>query len=241
MRHPALLVLATAAAACAAACSSGNAKTSQPSTALPTAPPTQAAAHAATPPPSAVTPNVQISAPTTPSPEVLAILEKVKLTITELPRGFSYGQFQAFQPNEQAVNGYDTDPITLLDRLNKTGRIGGYIQQINAGDGEAGIGVTEEVWKDAAGAKAYFDDFPRPAKSIKYQEITLPQQLGEQVFAYEYTLTGPAGNQTGYSIAWRNGRFILGVGEAFPTGKESLDKLMTLATLLDAKATAAQV
>jgi len=161
---------------------------------------------------------------------VKSVVDQLRLKITELPRDFGFGQFATFQSNEAAVGGFD-DPVGVLERMNETGRLGGYVQQLSTRDGPTAA-YTIEVWKDAAGARAYFDQFPKPDKSLSYKVITLPQTLGDQSFAYQYD----AGSKTGYSIAWRRGRFILGAGDSFASGKESLDRIMQIVNLLDQKA-----
>jgi hypothetical protein len=123
----------------------------------------------------------------------------------------------------------------VLKLFTDTGRQDGYIQQVNSPDGGSGIGVSIEVWQDAAGAKAYFDQFPQPPAEAKAQPFALPQPLGEQSFAYRYA----AGAGSGTSIAWRRGRVVLGVGET-ASGQAVLDHLQQIAALLDAKAQAAQ-
>ncbi len=182
------------------------------------------------------TPAQQLEAATPPPlpPDVTRLVEEVKLKITELPREYGYGPFAAFQTNEAAVSGFD-DPNAVLKQLNDTGRQGGFVQSLTNVGGQGGA-FTVDVWKDATGAKSYFDQFPRPPKGITFQEIQLPQPLGEQSFAYEYQLNG----QTGYSLAWRRGRVILGLGLQYFPGKESLDKVMALAMQLDQKAQAAK-
>jgi len=203
----------------------GGSKPSNNTVLVPTAPPAQTAVIRASTPSRA-----GITTPEPPSNAVTGVVDQLRLKITELPRDFGYGQFAAYQSNEAAVAGFD-DPVGVLDRMNKTGRLGGYVQQLTTPDGPTAA-YTIEVWKDAAGAKAYFDQFPRPDKSLSYKVITLPQPLGDQSFAYQYD----AGSKTGYSIAWRRGRFILGAGDSFASGKESLDRIMQIVNLLDQKA-----
>jgi hypothetical protein len=229
----------TALAACAAvalgsaACSGSNNKTNSSSAVGPTAPPAQTAA-----PPVArrsPTPEAALLPPELPPKAVTEITDQVRPKPGDLPPGFGFGQFEAYQPNQVAISGFD-DPAGVLQRMNETGRLGGYLRQITTPDSDGGAAITIDVWKDAAGAKQYFDQYPRPAAGTQYQEITLPQPLGEQSFAIQVTLNG----QTGYSISWRRGRIILGVGEFFPPGKASLDALQPLIDLLDKKAQAAQ-
>ncbi len=234
MRRPIITALAACVAValgCAACSGANNAK---PSNATgPTAPPAQ------TPGPPAArrspTPEAALLPPQLPPKAVTDITEQVRPKPGELPPGFDFGQFEAYQPNQVAITGFD-DPAAVLQRMNETGRLGGYLRQITTPDSAGGAAITIDVWKDAAGAKQYFDQYPRPAAGTQYQEITLPQPLGEQSFAIQVTANG----QTGYSISWRRGRIILGVGEFFPPGKASLDALQPLIDLLDRKAQAAQ-
>jgi hypothetical protein len=197
--------------------------------ARPTAPPAQP------PLPFTPTPILDLGTPEPPPPDVVTLTDQVRLKITQLPRDFGYGQFQAYQSNQQAVSGYD-DPQGVLARMNATGRRGGILQQIITPLNPTGAGITVEVWKDAAGAKQYFDQYPRPEKSLKYQVIDPPRQVGDQTFAIRYEL----GGNVGYVISWRRGRLILGVGDQFQPGKESLDELMALVDLLDKNAQAAK-
>src|SRR5581483_9046928 len=196
MRRPILTTLAASAAValgCAACSGSNNAK---PPTAVgPTAPPAQTSA-----PPVArrsPTPEAALLTPELPPKAVTDITEQVRPRPADLPPGFGFGQFEAYQPNQVAISGFD-NPAAVLQRMNETGRLGGYLRQITTPDSSGGAAITIDVWKDAAGAKQYFDQYPRPAAGIQYQEITLPQPLGEQSFAIEITLNG----QTGYSISW---------------------------------------
>jgi len=212
-------------AACSGSSSSGNR-----AGVVATAPPAQTAVIRNS------TPAQQLEAATPPPlpPDVTRLTDEVKLKITELSREYGYGPFAAFQTNEAAVGGFD-NPNAVLKQLNDTGRQGGYVQSLTSVDGPGGA-FTVDIWKDAAGAKSYFDQFPRPPQGITFQEIQLPQPLGEQSFAYEYRLNG----QTGYSLAWRRGRIILGLGLQYFPGKESLDKVLALAMQLDQKAQAAK-
>lgn len=209
---------------------SGSASPKAAVTVPPTVPPAQTSVIRTTTPDSPA-----VFATPQPQPaEVTAIIDQVRLKITELPREYSYGPFAASQPNEFAVQGYD-DPAGVLDRMRQTGRLGGFVQSLTNSEGPGGA-FTIEVWKDAAGATAYFDHYPRPDKSSIYQEISLSQPLGEQSFVYQYQANG----QTGYSLAWRRGRIILGMGMQYFPGKESLDKVTALAMMLDQKAQAAR-
>ncbi len=233
MRHPILTTLAACVAVAlgCAGCSGTNNRTS--STAIgPTAPPAQTPA-----PPTARRSPTQAALlpPELPPKAVTDVTDQVRPKPGELPPGFGFGQFEAYQPNQVAVSGFD-NPAAVLQRMNETGRLGGYLRQITTPDSAGGAAITIDVWKDAAGAKQYFDQYPRPAAGTQYQEITLPQPLGDQTFAIQVTLN----DQNGYSISWRRGRIILGVGEFFPPGKASLDALQPLIDLLDKKAQAAQ-
>lgn len=181
------------------------------------------------------TPGPTLRGAPVPAKAVTDITEQVRPKSGELPQGFGFGQFEGYQPNESAVQGF-ANPDAVLQRLKDSGRQGGFFQQITMADSPGGAGITIDVWKDAAGAKAYFDDYPRPDKSVDFSEISLPRPLGEQSFAIEYRVNG----QTGYSLAWRRGRIVIGAGASFPPGKASLDKLQPLLDLLDKKAQAAQ-
>jgi len=235
MRGPQLLpAVAGLALLALTACSGSNKKTS-PS--LPTVAPSFPARSAQTPRGAGIAtpPVAQRFVTPAPSPaQVTDLTDMIRLRAGDLPQGFGLGQFQAYQPNEAAVNGYE-NPQDVLSRMNATGRLGGLVQQITSPDSQGGLGVTIDVWKDAAGAKTFFDQYPRPDPSITYKEITLPQPPGEQVFAIQASTNG----QTAYSVSWRRGRLILGVGEIFPAGKESLDKLQPIIDLVDRKAQAA--
>ncbi len=234
MRRLVILVVPAALLALAACGGSNNKKATSPTAAGPTAPPAQTAAPAQAQRGSP-TPGVSLEPPGAPPKAVTDITEQVRPKPGGRSPGFGFGQFEAYQPNEAAVSGFE-NPAAVLDLMNTTGRLGGYLRQITTPDSPGGAGVTIDVWKDAAGAKQYFDQYPRPAAGTQYQEITLPQPLGEQSFAIQVTGNG----QIGYSIAWRRGRIILGVGEFFLPDKASLDALQPLIDLLDQKAQAAQ-
>jgi hypothetical protein len=162
------------------------------------------------------------------------LIDQITLTAADLPSGFGVGGLSGHQSNQQAITGY-ADPQAVLKLFNDTGRQDGYIQQITSPDSGSGIGVSIEVWGDAAGAKAFFDQYPSPPAEVKAQPFTLPQPLGDQSYAYQYAL----GAGSGTSIAWRRGRVVLGVGEP-ASGQAALDHLLQIAAILDAKAQAAQ-
>lgn len=236
MRRPIVTALAAclAVALGGAACSgSNNAK--PPTVVGPTAPPAQTAAPPVARRSPSPTPAGALLPPEIPPKAVTDITEQVRPRPGDLPPGFGFGQFEAYQPNQVAVTGFD-NPAAVLQRMNATGRLGGYLRQITTPDSPGGAAITIDVWKDAAGAKAYFDQYPRPQVGTHYQEITLPQPLGDQSFAIEVMANG----QTGYSISWRRGRIVLGVGEFFAPDKASLDALQPLIEMLDKKAQAAQ-
>ncbi len=208
----------------------GSSATKSAATARPTVPPAQTVVIPATTPGAGAALGTPQPAPA----DVTVIVDQVKLNLTELPREYSYGPFSTYQSNEAAVEGFD-DPVGVLDRMRKTGRVGGFVQSLTTSDGPGGA-FTIDVWKDAAGATAYFDQYPKPPKSLTFQEVTLPQPLGDQSFAYQYQTNG----RMGYVLTWRRGRLILGIGLQYFPGKESLDKITALATLLDQKAQAAK-
>lgn len=217
---------ATAAAPAPTAAQTAPAATVVPAaTAAATAPP--AAAATAAPAPSAASGSGSTASASD-------LIDQIKLSAADLPSGYGIGSLAGHQANEQAVTGY-ADPQAVLKLFNDTGRQDGYIQQISSPDGGSGMGVSIEVWGDAAGAKAYFGQFPSPPAEVKAQPFTLPRPLGEQSFAYQYAL----GAGSGTSIAWRRGRVVLGIGEA-ASGQAALDHLLEIAMILDAKAQAAQ-
>ncbi len=209
---------------------SGSSTTKNAATTRPTAPPAQTAVIRETTPDAAAV----LGTPALPSADVTDIVDQVKIRLAELPREYSYGPFSTYQPNEAAVQGYD-NPAGVLDQMRKTGREGGFVQSLTDTDGPGGA-FTIDVWKDAAGAIAFFDQYPKPPGSLVHQEITLAQPLGEQSFAYQYQMSG----RTGYVLSWRRGRLILGIGLQYFPGKESLDKITALAAQLDKKAQAAK-
>jgi len=215
-------------------------KSTTPQAAAPTAPPAQSPAsgqgtRAASPSPAIRSGTPAFGRAAIPSAAVTDITEQVRFKPGDLPAGYTFGQFQSYQSNESAVNGYD-DEQAVLARMNSTGRLGGLLQQIITPNSAGGAGVTVDVWRDEAGAKAFFDQFPRPEQSIKYEEISLPKSLGDQYFAFKANV----GGQVDYSVTWRRGRIILGTGELYPAGHDSLDNLTTLIDLLDKKAQAAK-
>lgn len=162
------------------------------------------------------------------------LIDRITLTAADLPSGYSLGGLSGHESNEQAITGY-ADPQGVLKLFNDTGREDGFIQQISSPDTGSGIGVSIEVWRDEAGAKAFFDQFPSPPAEVKPQPFDLPTPLGDQNFAYRYAL----GAGSGTSIAWRRGRVVLGIGEP-ASGDAALNHLLQIAAILDAKALAAQ-
>lgn len=180
------------------------------------------------------TPDLSLGTPQPEPKDVKDLTDQVHFTITQLPRGFAIGPIpEAFQDNAQAVSGYD-NPSAVFDRMNATGRLGGILQQITTPLNPAGAGITVDVWKDASGAKTFFDQFPRPEAGVQYTDFTPPKPVGDQSFGIRYQI----GGTVGYVLSWRRGRLILGIGDAFPAGKESVDELMTLVNLLDQNAQA---
>lgn len=163
-----------------------------------------------------------------------ALVDAIKLDDSNLPSGFSLGSLFAYQPNEQAIIGY-ADPQSVLDLLNSTGRQDGYVEQIN-GPGSSSFGVSIQVWKDAAGAKAFFDQHPLPDSSVSYQQVQLDQPIGEQYQALKIAV----GAGSRYALSWRVGRVVLGIGgDAGPDGKPS-QSMLQLVDLLTKRAQAAQ-
>lgn len=157
-------------------------------------------------------------------------MDSIKLDASDLPAGFGIGGLAGYQTVQAAVTGYD-NPSAVMDLMTKTGRAGGFIEQIITPDSSNGAGTSVEVWRDATGAKTYFDSYPRPEAGFQYQQIDVPG-LGDQLFAYRYT----AGGRIGYSIAWRRGRVVLGAGETLNPGNDSIDRILMLVQLLDKKA-----
>jgi hypothetical protein len=163
-----------------------------------------------------------------------ALIDLIRLNNSNLPSGFSLGQLFAYQPNEQAIVGY-ADPQAVLDLLNSTGRQDGYIEQI-VGPGNSSFGVSIQVWKDAAGAKAFFDQHPLPDSSVSFQQVQLDQPIGEQYQALKIA----DGSSSRYALSWRVGRVVLGIGgDAGPDGKPSREMLQ-LVDVLTKRAQAAQ-
>ncbi len=159
-----------------------------------------------------------------------AVIELVKLDASDLPAGLGIGGLAGYQTIQAAVNGYDNPPA-VMELMARTGRGGGYIEQITTAESSNGAGMSIEVWLDAAGAKTYFDSYPRPEAGFQYEQIDVPG-LGDQVFAYRYHSNG----RTGYAISWRRGRIVMGVGESLDPANDSIDHVMTIVNLLDKKA-----
>src|SRR5581483_6677751 len=136
------------------------AQASQPAATVPSAAtaPAQAAAPAAT---VASTPPTGADESGSPA-DASTLIDKVKLTSSDLPQGFSLGQFAASEQNPQATTGFDNPPA-VLSLLNSTGRQIGYIQQVITPDSSSGAGIEIGVWGDAAGAKSWMDQYPSPA------------------------------------------------------------------------------
>jgi hypothetical protein len=207
-------------------CSGSNAKSSA-ATAVATAPPPQnTVIRTATPPPAATA--------TTRSSDVVRLTTDVKLLASDLPAGFRPGQLEGYLDNESAAVGF-SDPQSVVTRMLDTGRLGGLAQGLTTTDGAAAAGDTIDVWRDAAGAKQYFDRYPDPGGDTKFSRVDLPHPVGDQSFALHVETNG----QAGYVVNWRRGRLLLGVGETFPAGKDSLDKIMVIVDALDKKAQAA--
>jgi|GEM_PF-3265412 len=163
-----------------------------------------------------------------------ALIDLIRLDNSNLPSGFSFGQLFGYQANEQAVIGY-ADPQSVLDLLNSTGRQDGYIEQIS-GPGGSSFGVSIQIWRDAAGAKAFFDQHPLPDSSVSYQQVQLDTPIGEQYQALKIS----AGAGSSYALSWRVGRVVLGIGgDAGPDGKPS-QAMLQLVDLLTKRAQAAQ-
>ncbi|HZU77577.1 MAG TPA: hypothetical protein VFA70_12490 [Dehalococcoidia bacterium] len=162
------------------------------------------------------------------------LLDAIKLTSADLPAGFSLGALTSTEQNAQAVDGFD-DPQSALSLMNSTGRQIGLVQQVSTPDSSSGAGISIEVWQDDTGAKAWMDSYPAPESDLSPQRLTPPQTVGDQTILYRF-------NQNGtiiYSMTWRRGRVVLGVGEPFGSDAGAIEKLMQLVNILDAKAVAA--
>jgi hypothetical protein len=212
-----------------AGCSESARKVAAP-TAAATAPPAQTAViRAATPAQARI---VTVAPPTA---DVDRLTSAIALKRDDLPAGYAPGPMQGSQNNQTAAVGF-ADYQGVVNRMDATGRLGGIAEAIVTTDGATGAGASIDVWRDAEGCKQYFDQYPKPAEGIVATPVQLPHALGEQSVALQIKQNG----QAGYSIAWRRGRLILGVGEVFPPGQDSLTKTMLIADALDKKAASVQ-
>jgi hypothetical protein len=162
-----------------------------------------------------------------------ALIDAVKPGDSDLPSGFTPGQFSGYQANDQAILGF-ANPQDVLSLLNSTGRQDGFIEQVNGPNGTFALSI--QVWQDAAGAKTFFDQHPVPDNTVQFKTVQLDQPLGEQ---YQALLIG-SGAQATYALSWRVGRVVLGIGGAAGAdGKPSADMLQ-LADFMTKRAQAAQ-
>jgi hypothetical protein len=162
-----------------------------------------------------------------------ALIDAVKPGDSDLPSGFTPGQFSGYQANDQAILGY-ANPQDVLSLLNSTGRQDGFIEQVNGPSGTFALSI--QVWQDATGAKTFFDQHPVPDNTVQFKTVQLDKPLGDQ---YQALLIG-SGAQATYALSWRVGRVVLGIGGAAGAdGKPSADMLQ-LADFMTKRAQAAQ-
>lgn len=166
-------------------------------------------------------------------PDVDALLRRYALDQADLPAGYSTG-FLSEVPNDQALDGY-ADPISAQKELTAVGRQGGLAEQVLPPSGVASsIGISIEVFNDAAGAQQWATNPPALPDELSPTPADPTQQIGDAISAVHWT----QGAQSGYVLSFSRGRVVFGIGIAASTGQESLAPALDLALILDQKALA---
>lgn len=160
-----------------------------------------------------------------------AALGRYTFTSTDLPDGYKAGGVVEV-PNDAAAQSY-ADPPKAIVEIQQTGRKGGLGQQVFSPPGQPGdIGVTVEIFPDAAGAARWAAEPPDMAPDLNPKPATMTQPPGEHASATHWQQGGTGG----YVVSFNRGSVVLGIGISAPLGQESLDVALDLARRLDEKA-----
>jgi len=160
-----------------------------------------------------------------------AALGRYTLTTADLPDGYRAGGVVEV-PNDVAAQSYADPPKAILE-IQQTGREGGLGQQVFSPPGQPGdIGVTVEIFPDAAGAARWATEPPDMVPDLSPKPAAMTQAPGEHASATHWQ----QGATGGYVLSFNRGPVVLGVGISAPLGQESLDVALDLARRLDEKA-----
>ena len=172
--------------------------------------------------------------PTPPSllpPDVLTVLRRYTLAQSDLPTGYSAGGLLEV-PNDQAANDY-ADAQVAKQEMSDTGRQGGLGQQLTGPPSIAGtLGVSIELFKDAAGAQRWASQPPASSPALQMTPEPVDRPFGDASSAMHWS----QGGQSGYVLSFSQGRIVYGLGIQAPAGQESLVPLEVLAQSLEQKA-----
>jgi hypothetical protein len=162
---------------------------------------------------------------------VSSLLRSYALSQSDLPSGYTTG-IVVEVPNDSALSGYD-DEKAARQEMEEVARQGGIGQQLfPPGNVAASMGVSIEVFKDAAGAKRWASNPPSLPAGLNPTAADPQEQIGDAISATHWT----QGGQSGYVLSFSRGRVVFGIGVSAPTGHESLTPALDVAQKLNQKA-----
>jgi hypothetical protein len=190
---------------------------------------TPSPAATATAPPSSQTP---VATPVSLFPPAVgATLRRYTLTQADMPDGYTAGGVLEV-PNEQAANDY-ADPNQATQEITETGRQGGLGQQLfGPGSVVGSLGLSIELFKDAAGARRWAAQPPPSPAALQMTPVEADRSFGDASSVMHWS----QGAQSGYVLSFSEGSVVYGLGLQAPSGQESLAPLETLAQSIDKKA-----
>jgi hypothetical protein len=164
-------------------------------------------------------------------PSVLSTLRRYSLSQADMPDGYSAGGVLEV-PNQQAANDY-ADPNQAMQEMSDTGRQGGLGQQLFGPGSVVGtLGLSIELFKDAAGARKWATQPPSSPPALQMVTAPADRTFGDASSVMHWS----QGAQSGYVLSFSEGPIVYGLGLQAPTGQESLAPLDTLAQNIERKA-----
>jgi len=148
-----------------------------------------------------------------------------------MPDGYTAGGVLEV-PNEQAANDYP-DSNQAMQEMTETARQGGLGQQLFGPGSMAGtLGLSIELFKDAAGAQRWASEPPPSPPALQMAPVSADRRFGDASSVMHWS----QGAQSGYVLSFSEGPIVYGLGLQAPAGQESLAPLETLAQSIEQKA-----
>jgi hypothetical protein len=164
-------------------------------------------------------------------PAVMATLRRYTLSQADMPDGYTAGGVLEVS-NDQAASDY-ADPNQAMQEIMETGRQGGLGQQLFGPATVVGsLGLSIELFKDAAGARRWASQPPPSPAALQMTPVTAARSFGDVSSVMHWS----QGAQSGYVLSFSEGAVVYGLGLQAPAGQESLAPLEALAQSIDKKA-----